>query len=76
MYPLGYNGLIECRLLNIFEPGVCPVWIMWVGIIKLNLRIISKDDIEIISQFPCLLGHPVDNIMWKIDNIMTKYALQ
>ena len=76
MYPLGFNGLKECRLLNIFEPGVCPVWIMWVGIIKLNLRIISKDDIEIISQFPCLLGHPVDNIMWKIDNIMTKYALQ
>ena len=30
MYPLGFTGLIECRLLNIFEPGVCPVWIMWV----------------------------------------------
>jgi len=28
MYPLGFTGLIECRLLNIFEPGVCPVWIM------------------------------------------------
>ena len=22
MYPLGFNGLLECRLLNIFEPGV------------------------------------------------------
>ena len=22
MYPPGFNGLIECRLLNIFEPGV------------------------------------------------------
>ena len=29
MYPLGFTGLKECRLLNIFEPGVCPVWIMW-----------------------------------------------
>ena len=29
MYPIGFNRLIECRLLNIFEPGVCPVWIMW-----------------------------------------------
>ena len=28
MYPLGFNGLIGYRLLNIFEPGVCPVWIM------------------------------------------------
>ena len=26
MYPLGFTGLIECRLLNIFEPvqsGLC-----------------------------------------------------
>ena len=30
MYPLGFNGLIDCRLLNIFEPGVCAVWIMGV----------------------------------------------
>ena len=28
MYPLDFNGLIERCLLNIFEPGVCPVWIM------------------------------------------------
>ena len=28
MYSLGFNGLIECRLLNIFEPGVGLVWIM------------------------------------------------
>ena len=31
MHPLGFNGLIGCRLLIIFEPGVCPVWIMWLG---------------------------------------------
>ena len=28
MYSLGFNGLTECRLLNIFEPGVGLVWIM------------------------------------------------
>ena len=28
MHPLGFNGLIDCRLLKIFEPGVYPVWIM------------------------------------------------
>jgi len=32
MYPLGFNGLIECRLLNIFEPGVCPIWMMWAAV--------------------------------------------
>ena len=25
MYHLGFNGLIEFRLLNVFEPGVCTV---------------------------------------------------
>ena len=25
----------------------------------LNQRIISKDDIEFVTEFPCLLGHPV-----------------
>ena len=28
MYPHGFNGIIECRLYNIFEPGVCVVWMM------------------------------------------------
>ena len=30
-----------------------------VGITKLNQRIIRKDDIEFVTEFPCLLGHPV-----------------
>ena len=30
-----------------------------VGITKLNQRIIKKDDIECVTEFPCLLGHPV-----------------
>ena len=30
-----------------------------VGITKLNQRIIWKDDIEFVTEFPFLLGHPV-----------------
>ena len=30
-----------------------------VGITILNQRIIYKDDIEFVIEFPCLLGHPV-----------------
>ena len=30
-----------------------------VGITILNQRIILKDDIEFVTEFPCLLGHPV-----------------
>ena len=30
-----------------------------VGITKLNQRIIKKDDIEFLTEFPCFLGHPV-----------------
>ena len=32
-----------------------------VGTILLNQRIIWKDDIEFVTEFPCLLGHPVLN---------------
>ena len=31
-----------------------------VGIILLNQRIIWKDDIEFVTEFPCLLGHLVE----------------
>ena len=30
-----------------------------VGITILNQRIIQKDDIEFVTEFPCLLGHHV-----------------
>ena len=33
-----------------------------VGITILNQRIILKDDFEFVTEFPCLLGHPVDVI--------------
>ena len=32
-----------------------------VGITILNQRIIRKDDIEFVTEFPCLLGHPVSS---------------
>ena len=31
-----------------------------VGITILNQRISRKDDIEFVTEFPCLLGHPVN----------------
>ena len=30
-----------------------------VGITILNQRIVLKDDIEFVTELPCLLGHPV-----------------
>ena len=35
-----------------------------VGITILNQRIILKDDIEFVTEFPCLLGHPVACSYW------------
>ena len=36
-----------------------------VGITLLNQRIIHKDDIEFVTEFPCFLGHPVEEIFNK-----------
>ena len=36
-----------------------------VGITVLNQRIIYKDYIEFVTEFPCLLGHPVQTIQNK-----------
>ena len=33
-----------------------------IGITILNQRIIHKDDIEFVTEFPCVLGHPVANL--------------
>ena len=30
----------------------------------LNQRIIQKDDIEFVTEFPCLLGHPVHYFLY------------
>ena len=34
------------------------LWLLRSGITMLNL---NKDDLEFVTQFPCLLGHPVLN---------------
>ena len=34
-----------------------------VGITLLNQRIIWKDDIEFVTEFPCFLGHPVFDVV-------------
>ena len=48
-----------------------------VGITILNQRIIQKNDIEFVTEFPCLLGHPVDSILkylpYLINNLYLKY---
>jgi len=35
-----------------------PIIAILVGIAILNQKIIYKDDIKIVTEFPCLLGHP------------------
>jgi len=44
-----------------------------VGITILNQRIIWKDDIEFVTEFPCLLGHPVQYISYNIQYIFLQY---
>ena len=52
------------------------IWItaFSVSITKLNQRIIHKDDIEFVTEFPCLLGHPVF-YKWKGLNLNTTICI-
>ena len=40
-----------------------------IGITILNQRIIWKDDIEFVTEFPCLLGHPVYEVRSREDQV-------
>jgi len=40
---------------------LCYELAFYVGITILNQRIILKDDIEFVTEFPCLLGQPVQS---------------
>ena len=59
--------LYYCNFLVVLSTTVCSQNInkqtkftaFSVGIPILNQRIIWKDDIELVTEFPCLLGHPV-----------------
>ena len=45
--------------MNIADETLTYYTAFSVGITILNQRIILKDDIEFVTEFPCLLGHPV-----------------
>ena len=47
---------INKQIVNIADKNLTD---FSVGITILNQRIIYKDDIEFVTEFPCLLGHPV-----------------
>ena len=45
--------------VNIADETLTDYTAFLVGITILNQRIIWKDDIKFVTEFPCLLGHPV-----------------
>ena len=32
-----------------------------------NAKLLNKDDLEFVTEFPCLLGHPVCSVMGEIN---------
>ena len=50
---------INKQIVNIADENLTD-YSFSVGITILNQRIILKDDIEFVTEFPCLLGHPVE----------------
>ena len=59
------------KIVNIADQNLTDYSFLGVGITIPNQRIIKKDDIEFVTEFPCLLGHPVDakchrSDFWKI----------
>ena len=36
--------------------------ILWLLKLGITMLIHSKDDIELVTEFPCFLGHPVENL--------------
>ena len=47
----------HCRRMKLLQ-----ITAFSLGITILNQRIIWKDDIEFVTEFPCFLGHPVHDI--------------
>jgi len=52
---------INKQNVNIKQTKLLQITALSVGITLLNQRIIYKDDIEFVTEFPCLLGHPVES---------------
>ena len=43
---------------TVFIADVIILWLLKSGI---TMLILNKDDVEFVTEFPCLLGHPVPN---------------
>jgi len=68
-----FTLFVYCNFLVLLSTTVCSqninkqnvniaeetLTVFSVGITILNQRILKKDDIEFVTEFPCLLGHPV-----------------
>ena len=50
---------VNKQIVNIADENLTDYSFLSIGIIILNQRNIYKDDIEFVTEFPCLLGHPV-----------------
>ena len=67
------NWISSLLWITIVIPNFKSHNITLVGNTILNQRIIWKDDIEFVTEFPCLLGHPVyNNTCLKIPSILIK----
>ena len=54
-----YSQNIKKQNVNIADETLTDYTAFSVGITILNQKIIEKDYIEFVTEFPCLLGHPV-----------------
>ena len=50
---------INKQIVNIADENPTDYSFLSLGSTILNKRIFLKDDIEFVTEFPCLLGHPV-----------------
>ena len=71
LQPYACSQNINKQIVNIADQNLTDYSFLGVGITIPNQRIIKKDDIEFVTEFPCLLGHPVDakchrSDFWKI----------
>ena len=53
------NENINKQIVNIADETLTDYGFLNRYHFKLNKRIILKDDIEFVTEFPCFLGHPV-----------------
>ena len=49
--------------------------ILWLLKLGITMLIHNKDDIEFVTEFPCLLGHPVDKQLQFNSNKMNEVKL-